>query len=334
MVSLKIPSDEKISKRLGGIPFFSFYPEDFTMWPELLDNRMPVDGILVRSLAIRRKWKEKVPELVEDGGLIRLSRDAAHQKLALLTSINIAKCCGPKAFFMMRPSKTLTPIDNVALCTGLSPDFFEGAIPKTDKDFIIACHEIGHAVQIYDTISKGHEMPSNYEQELFADKAALRTYLQNGGSIEIVKRIIQLRAMAAFLCTTPAYFLANALANKFLGVPCPEDFITARNATAELQTRVTSILYRGEALKGYESDQFDVYIEDLEGPNYVNLPNDLFKSMIIAVRQDLSNYPGDKRRIFEAAASVANDNSLHPNTRNLASMVMDGCAYFTPKLLP
>ncbi len=336
MGDFRLPTDAEISAMVGGIHVTSSRPEDFPHFKHSIYEGYNSREFDDRHRAIVNDWLSFCPALSRVRNLSEIVDTAAGTRSA---QINFFKRSGqdkPYLYALIRPSEVIEPHLNLANTFGLRAHQVTSTIPLADSNFIDTHHEIGHMI----ASSKGIKFHTDFDDEFNADRHALNKYLEQGGSLQVVRDYINIRALAGFLQQPSQYWLSQALDEEFFSDDSKSkiDNYQAYLSNAELRLRVVDITDGGRSLTNYGS-------REIQEALALFYNKQTYKIAASALRVSVENldshryssdsvYSQDKVSVFSAVGEVLDNPNVDPATKKLAGMVADGARSFTPSLVP
>lgn len=298
-MGLTLPSSEQMSVDIGA-SVFAYQPVDFPYHDALVKGDITPDQLEERAQAILDAWVAYAPDIEGNYELDKNIIDLARGYNAQIFGLVDDKMKTPY-FAMTLPSSALDGSDLFRFGTGMRIDGSEGNIPTEDRAYISVQHELGHAVGFL----KGEDFATLYDEEAYAEGYALDQYLQAGGSIDVVKEVIDTRAMEAFFAQGDEYWIAPALSNQFFDSDFDDSYDGARAAHSALRSRVASDL-----LDDYHSGHLEDALADG-----------------VLAKDDL-------QKVLFSVYDAAHDENEDQQVRWLAQMVLDGAQAHMPAFLP
>lgn len=294
-----LPTSEEMSADIGA-SVFAYQPADFPHHDALVQGAITPEQLDERAEAILEAWTAYAPEIKGNYELSQNITELARGYNAEICGLVDDKTQTPY-FAMTLPSTALDGSDLFTMGTGMRIDGSHGNIPAEDRAYISVQHELGHAVGFV----KDEAFGTLYDEEAYAEGYALDQYMQAGGSIDVVKEVIDTRALEAFFAQDDEYWIAPALSNRFFDSGFDDSYDGVRETHKALQAYVVNRL-----LDEYDSRHIEEAISDG-----------------VLVKSDL-------RAVVSAIYDAAQDEREDEQVRWLAQMVLDGAHAHVPGLLP
>jgi len=327
------PTDEEISAMLGGIPVYSFKPENLPHWDSLMTGKATKETIAKRAVSLRAKALRRHNAFsnatVEDLESVASAIEASAYCHAWVIQNGNKRRYSINCICIARPSDTLSPLQHLSKGSGIPPQDILYKAPTQHYNYIIAMHEIGHLRDYARKLAWGM---SQYNQERRADTFALQHYRKNGGSEAIIKDFIAMRALGTFLLQPVSYATAPALKEVFVknaGMTITGN--TVQQSYAELRLR--SVI--NKATPGVLNDlPSEIIHESLKAqksgkPDAIQLST-LRSAKILSdtIWQDRSYHYLQRLNDLEQIMTGAD---LSPLTRECGDQILEAAAYFCPQ---
>lgn len=294
-----LPTSEQMSADIGA-SVFAYQPADFPNYDALVQGEITPSQLDERAQEILRAWTAFSPEIEGNDKVAQNVLDLARGYTPEINGF-VDEDTGTPYFAMTLPSSTLSEADFFAMGTGMRIDGSQGNIPAKHRAYISVQHELGHAAGFM----QGRGFARLYDEEVYAEGYALDQYIQAGGSMDVVKEVIDTRALEAFFVQDDAYWIAPALSNRFFGSAFDDRYDGARETHHALRAYVVNRL-----LDEKDSRHIDEAIADG-----------------VLVKSDL-------REVLSSLYDAARDQREDEQVKWLAQMVLDGAYAHVPELLP
>jgi hypothetical protein len=329
MWPLHIPSDEELSLFLGA-PVLSWRPEDLPHFRPNSDDYFH-DEVQARLDVAAEKLKGLNP-------YAQFDRDELHmvstRRNPALTTFRHKGWVA--SFVLLRPSAHTSPARTLSHLTGIPLHEIKSSVPKEDDDYIGTFHEIGHMVE--EMQLRGHQSDApaaRYDSELHAESHAYHSYIAAGGQGEHVATAIHGRALAGFFSETPEYFLAPALAQRFIDMaPRTDKYDDVYMGYVELRFRLADRLSGANKFAGISSPEMHFAVQNWnedrgEGwdprPGLRQAIRDADKSLVLY---------DDKRALFAALQDLLTTPDVNRRARRYGAQILDAARAIAPNLAP
>lgn len=253
------PTDAEISEMLDGTPVFSFRPEDLSNYKPSTASYTVMD-VSIRAKALAKKIFAFHPTYTDMKlrSLYELASSRSFAAMSMRTKVT-ADGSEPDLVILKRPSLRESAVQFTANFLSINSDYITPYIPEAISRFVAVHHEIDHMQQIINRSTHSNTPKGNYYSELSAESNGIAEFNKAAQhkpySNDILKALINRRALAAFRGASPEYWLAPALSKMFLEgdyIVSDEHTVDVYKSYSEIHLRV-AILANNEILAAIAS---------------------------------------------------------------------------------
>lgn len=343
------PTDQQLSKLLGGTPVFSLRPEDLVHFtPDIRESISPQQAeerlmdLFNRVTARFPHYGQPPTELT----LLSKTKSAALHSLHTriyppgVRTLPGTPTHGVSFFVLMRQSLKIDRALMLANDSRIDPALIANPVDIETARCLSVWHEFGHMFEHKNNL----ELPNSYHKELHADYTALKQVSREAGN-HIIKPYILERALSGFFAQPPRYWLAPQLSRIF------SDSADAAGASlnfekdmqdriwasyAELRLRTIADVGLNDRLDLYSSKTLQAALS-LWNNNNADAIADVrlrqYCQLIDVARNDKNIYTrtGD---MFQSLARTTALPQLDPLTRECGEQILEAGRMYCPRVTP